>query len=221
MQRKEGVSRFWVPWDGPELPVPWSTGAVGKKNCTRKGSTGGKRVYSATGALKELVGEKSSGGRGGRPAGQDPAEVDEVVGDDAESDPAFHTRLFFIAAAIQSVTALQHTDAAFAPGAPFLRLLEPALLLSLFAFLTARARTGNRHPLHTLIPRPGLHWPPRRSRQHYPAVRERHADNASHGPRRPRSRHFKALRRSSLFCRNRANTSSPGISFTLPLLMSS
>ena len=36
MQRKEGVSRFWAPWDGPELPVPWSTVAVGKKNCTRR-----------------------------------------------------------------------------------------------------------------------------------------------------------------------------------------
>jgi hypothetical protein len=36
MQRKEADSRFWAPWDGPELPVPWSTVAVGKKNCTRR-----------------------------------------------------------------------------------------------------------------------------------------------------------------------------------------
>jgi len=36
MQRKEGVSRLWVRSDGPELSVPWSTGAVGKKISTRR-----------------------------------------------------------------------------------------------------------------------------------------------------------------------------------------
>ena len=30
------MSRFWALWDGPELPVPWSTLAAGKKNCTRR-----------------------------------------------------------------------------------------------------------------------------------------------------------------------------------------
>jgi hypothetical protein len=32
--RRERVSRFWVPWDWLELPVPWPTGVMEKKNCT-------------------------------------------------------------------------------------------------------------------------------------------------------------------------------------------
>src|SRR5260370_4360867 len=44
---------------------------------------------------------------------------------------------------------LENADAAFAAGAPFLRLLKPALLLFLLALLTFGGAAGNGHSLHT------------------------------------------------------------------------
>jgi len=46
------------------------------------------------------------------------------------------------------VPPFENADAAFAAGAPFLRLLEPPLLLFLLAFLTLGGATGNGHSLH-------------------------------------------------------------------------
>ena len=53
------------------------------------------------------------------------ADVDEIVGDDAEADPAFHSVVALVAAAVEAVPAFGHADAALASGAPFLPLTEP------------------------------------------------------------------------------------------------
>ena len=58
-----------------------------------------------------------------------PNHIDEVVGDDAKADPALHSGKAFVATSIQSVSSLDDTNAAFAPGAPFLAVSEPALFL--------------------------------------------------------------------------------------------
>src|SRR5439155_1308950 len=57
------------------------------------------------------------------------ADVEEVIGDYAKPDPALHTGIAFIAAAIEAVPALDHADAALASGPPFLAVAEPALFL--------------------------------------------------------------------------------------------
>jgi hypothetical protein len=61
------------------------------------------------------------------------ADVDEVIGDYAKTDPALDTGRTHVAATVQTVATLQKTDAAFAAGAPLLGVAEPALLFELLA----------------------------------------------------------------------------------------
>src|SRR3989475_4409644 len=76
------------------------------------------------------------------------AHLDQVIGDHAESDPAFHAVESSVAATTQSVAALEHADAPLASGPPSLAGAEPTLLLPSPALLAARAPVGNRHSLH-------------------------------------------------------------------------
>jgi hypothetical protein len=48
------------------------------------------------------------------------ADVDEVVGDHTQPDPAVHSDEALEAAAVEAVSAFDHADAALASGAPFL-----------------------------------------------------------------------------------------------------
>ena len=52
------------------------------------------------------------------------ADVEEVVGDHTEPDPALHAGLSFIAGAIQAMPAFEHTDAAFHPVRHFWAFLN-------------------------------------------------------------------------------------------------
>ena len=76
------------------------------------------------------------------------SDLDQVVGEypvpapDRGSVPAVQE------GAVPAVAAFEVADPAFAAGAPFLRLLEPPLLLFLLAFLTLGGATGNGHSLH-------------------------------------------------------------------------
>src|ERR1700730_14667179 len=67
------------------------------------------------------------------PLGHDAADVDEIISDHAEADPALHSGIASVAAAIQTVSPLDHADAPLASGAPFLAVAEPAFLLLAFA----------------------------------------------------------------------------------------
>src|SRR6266852_2317922 len=80
---------------------------------------------------------------GSEARGQHPADIDEVIGNDSETDPAMHARVTFIEAAAESVTSLEHADAPFAADAPFLSFAEPALLLTLSTLRTSGAQIGN------------------------------------------------------------------------------
>src|ERR1019366_7275739 len=48
------------------------------------------------------------------PAGEDPADIDEVIADYTESDPALHATITLVPAAVEPVSALHHADAPFA-----------------------------------------------------------------------------------------------------------
>src|SRR5258708_6638320 len=82
---------------------------------------------------------------GSEARGQHPSDIDEVIGDDSETDPAMHACITFIEAATESVAPLEHADAPFATDAPFLSSAEPALLLALSPLHTAGTQIGNRH----------------------------------------------------------------------------
>src|SRR2546425_1251954 len=83
---------------------------------------------------------------------QHPADIDEVIGNDSETDPAMHARVTFIEAAAESVASLEHADAAFTTDAPFLSLAEPALLLALATLRTlgTERRNGDLCDSHLL-----------------------------------------------------------------------
>src|SRR6266508_1994203 len=57
------------------------------------------------------------------------ADVDEVIGDHAEPDPALHAGFALVPATVEAVAAFDDADASLASGAPFLAVAEPALLL--------------------------------------------------------------------------------------------
>ena len=57
------------------------------------------------------------------------ADMNDVVGDHAQPDPTPDAVRSFVERPLQSMPPFENADAAFAAGAPFLKLLEPALLL--------------------------------------------------------------------------------------------
>jgi hypothetical protein len=57
------------------------------------------------------------------------AEIDEIVGDDPEADPAFHSIVAGIPASVETVATLAYADTALTPRAPLLAAAEPAFFL--------------------------------------------------------------------------------------------
>jgi hypothetical protein len=74
------------------------------------------------------------------------ADVDEIVGNDPETDPV-HADEAFVAAAVEPVMPLSDTDATFAAGPPFLAVAEPSLPLFAFAFEALGGAVGNADAL--------------------------------------------------------------------------
>src|SRR5215469_16421375 len=81
---------------------------------------------------------------------QSAADVDEVVGDDAEADPAFHSSRSLVAATAEAVSPFDDADAPLASGAPLLAVTEPALFLLAFALKAFGRPIGNTETLDTL-----------------------------------------------------------------------
>jgi hypothetical protein len=61
--------------------------------------------------------------------GQNSSDIDQIVGNNAQSNPSFHPIVAAVATPIQAVTSFEHADSPFASGAPSLRPSEPALFL--------------------------------------------------------------------------------------------
>ena len=59
------------------------------------------------------------------------ADIDQVVGDHSETDPALHPIITSIAATVEAVATLADADAALAPGAPSLNLTHDDVLIML------------------------------------------------------------------------------------------
>src|ERR1041384_7064725 len=75
-------------------------------------------------------------------------DMNDVVGDYAESDPATDAVRSFVERSSQSMPAFENTDAAFTARAPFLKFLEPTLLLLLLTGGALGVMARNRYPLH-------------------------------------------------------------------------
>src|SRR3974377_897783 len=82
------------------------------------------------------------------PRTHEPTDVDKIVGDYAEGNPALHSDIGLVAAAIETISPLDHADAPLAAGAPFLAVAEPALLLLAFALGALARPIGNAHALN-------------------------------------------------------------------------
>src|SRR3982074_1128275 len=78
------------------------------------------------------------------------ANIDDVVGNDAETDPALHSSFALVATAVEPVSPFDHADAALASGAPLLAVTKPTLLLFAFAFGAFGGAIGNAHSLDPL-----------------------------------------------------------------------
>lgn len=85
-----------------------------------------------------------------RPSREHAADVDQVVGQDAQADPAFHAGVTLVATPGQAMAPLHHADATFTPGPPSLAVLEPALLLFSLARGALGGPIGNTDPGHAL-----------------------------------------------------------------------
>ena len=78
------------------------------------------------------------------------ADIDQVVGDHPEADPALHSVLSAVSAAVEAVAAFADADTAFASGAPSLPVAEPSLVLLAPAHGTLRSVSGDADPFHAL-----------------------------------------------------------------------
>src|SRR5579883_236597 len=79
--------------------------------------------------MPRLLGCSGSGLRFWWPFFHHATDAQEVVGNNAEPDPALHSGAAFVAAAIEPVPPFGHADAPLASGSPFLAVAEPPLLL--------------------------------------------------------------------------------------------
>jgi hypothetical protein len=84
------------------------------------------------------------------------ADVDEVVGDDTETNPAIHSGSSPVAATVEAVSPFDDADAPLASGAPLLAVTEPALFLLAFAFNALGRSIGNADALDALCLRSSL-----------------------------------------------------------------
>ena len=130
------------------LAQKWGFGGAEKKQTPAR-KLGGARWVRSQGS--EQCGELLGSAR--VRSGQVTSDVDQVVGDDAQPDPAFHAVGAAVAAAVQPVSPLQYTDASFRSRPPPLGLAEPAFPLLPPTLRAARRTIRNRDLLHSPLPR--------------------------------------------------------------------
>src|SRR6266404_1665562 len=82
-------------------------------------------------------------GRGGESV----ADVDQVVGDDAQAHPTLDARQALVATAVESMAALEKTDTTLTASAPLLGVAEPAFLLEALALHTFAGAIGDSDSL--------------------------------------------------------------------------
>src|SRR6266436_5924760 len=65
---------------------------------------------------------------------QEPTNINQIISDHAQADPALHASITAITTAIQPVTPFEHTDTPLRPGSPLLSSPEGAFLLMATSF---------------------------------------------------------------------------------------
>src|SRR6266853_1664052 len=65
---------------------------------------------------------------------QEPTNINQIISDHAQADPALHASITAITTAIQPVTPFEHTDTPLRPGSPLLSSPEGAFLLMAMSF---------------------------------------------------------------------------------------
>ena len=83
-------------------------------------------------------------------------DIDQVIGDHPEADPALHAIVAAITTSIEAMSPLAYTDASFASRAPSLPVAEPWLLLFTFAGGVLAVVIWDADPLHALRSRGGF-----------------------------------------------------------------
>src|SRR5256885_1151360 len=84
------------------------------------------------------------------------ADIDEVIPDHTEPDPALHSSISSVPAPVEPVPPLDHANTSLAPGPPLLAVAEPAFLLLAFAFRTLRVAIWNADAFDALLFRCGF-----------------------------------------------------------------
>src|SRR2546421_362338 len=87
------------------------------------------------GLLSVIAARVREYGLGGRLLFHGPTYVDDIVSDDAQPDPAVHSDVALISAAVEPVPPLNHADASLGSRAPFLPIAEPSLSLLALAMV--------------------------------------------------------------------------------------
>jgi hypothetical protein len=87
---------------------------------------------------------------------QNAADVDEVVGDDAEANPAIHSGRSLVAATAKALSPFDDADVPLASGALLLAVAEPSFFLLPFAFRAFGGAIGNTDALVALCLRSSL-----------------------------------------------------------------
>ena len=81
-------------------------------------------------------------------------DADQVIGDDAEPDPALHSIETMVATAVESMTSFQHADAPFRADAPALPAPEPSLpFIGVAVVGDFEPRQRQDHPSHAALTR--------------------------------------------------------------------
>ena len=113
-------------------------------------------MYVVISALDPFTSRVVAVGTLGPLQGQTAPDLDNVVRDYSKANPSLHTCKASIPATIQSMTTLQHADAAFASGPPTLPGSEPTHSLQFSSLAAFGAPTRHRdaryaHSLDALL----------------------------------------------------------------------
>src|SRR6266436_5078845 len=80
---------------------------------------------------------------------QEPTNINQIISDHAQADPALHASITAITTAIQPVTPFEHTDTPLRPGSPLLSSPEGAFLLMATSFGALGRAVGHGDLLHS------------------------------------------------------------------------
>src|SRR6266481_2753397 len=129
-----------------------------RKNDVSRGACAGELSTIAAALGRRLAkgnyGRRRRSARG--PSGHGAADVDQVVGDDAQADPALDAVGALVATSVQPMAPLKEADPTFTSGSPLLSTAKPALLLERLALGTPVSEVRDGDTLDAVLARGGF-----------------------------------------------------------------